>query len=275
MVSNTASMMRSASPTFSSPTTPLISAMRLAGASAGMPPRAAVASQFFCITPMTALELLLGGLDQGHRHAGIGKRHRDTAAHGAGADNGDARDRARLGTFRNARDLGRLALGEEGVALRLGLVAGDQLEEAFALLAQALVERQVDRIADRVGGRERRLQPARLLGDGGDRIGEDRAIGLGGRAASESSSRSRCNGRPSATTLRANSTPPAAGPSMISATRPLRCASAALIGSPPTIILTASSGPTARGSRWVPPAPGSRPSLTSGRPSFASLVATR
>ena len=44
MVSNTASMMRSASLTFSRPTAPLISAMRLAGASAGMPPRAAVAS---------------------------------------------------------------------------------------------------------------------------------------------------------------------------------------------------------------------------------------
>ena len=44
MVSNTASITRSASLTFSRPTTPLISAMRLAGASAGMPPRAAVAS---------------------------------------------------------------------------------------------------------------------------------------------------------------------------------------------------------------------------------------
>ena len=29
--------------------------MRFAGASAGMPPRAAVASQFFCITPMPRL----------------------------------------------------------------------------------------------------------------------------------------------------------------------------------------------------------------------------
>ena len=44
MVSNTASMMRSAPLTFSRPTTPLISPIRLAGASAGMPPRAALAS---------------------------------------------------------------------------------------------------------------------------------------------------------------------------------------------------------------------------------------
>ncbi len=55
MVSNTASMIRSASLTFSRPTLPSISAMRLAGASAGMPPRAAVASQFFCMIPMPRL----------------------------------------------------------------------------------------------------------------------------------------------------------------------------------------------------------------------------
>ena len=68
---------------------------------------------------------------------------------------------------------------------------------------------------------------------------------------------------------------PEAGSSTISSTSPCLSASAAPIGSPPTIILTASSGPTARGSRCVPPAPGSRPSFTSGRPSRASLVATR
>ncbi len=83
-----------------------------------------------------ALELLLAGLDQRHRNAGIGERHRDAAAHGAGADDGDALDRARLGAFRHARDLGRLALGEERIALRLGLVAGHQLQEALALLLQ-------------------------------------------------------------------------------------------------------------------------------------------
>ncbi len=85
-----------------------------------------------------------------------------------------------FGAFGNAGDLGGLALGEEGVTLRLGLVAGDQLEEAFALLLQPLVERQVDGGADRVGRRKRRFQPARLLGHGGNRIGEDRAVGLGG-----------------------------------------------------------------------------------------------
>ena len=88
---------------------------------------------------------------------------------------------ARLGAFGNAGDLGGLALGEEGVTLRLRLVARHQLEKTFALLLQPFVERQVDRGADGVGRGKRRFQPARLLGQGGDRIGEDRTIGLGGR----------------------------------------------------------------------------------------------
>ena len=94
-------------------------------------------------------------------------------------------------------------------------------------------------------------------------------------ASLQSSSRSLRSGRFSASTLRAKASPPAAGPSTISSIKPFFSASAAPIGSPLTIILTASSGPTARGSRCVPPAPGSRPSFTSGRPSLASLVATR
>ncbi len=56
---------------------------------------------------------------------------------------------------------------------------------------------------------------------------------------------------------------------------PLPSAASAPIGSPETIICSASSAPTARGSRWVPPAPGSRPILTSGSPIAAFGVATR
>ena len=41
------------------------------------------------------------------------------------------------------------------------------------------------------------------------------------------------------------------------------------------IICSAISTPTARGSRWVPPAPGSKPILTSGKASDASAVAIR
>ena len=81
----------------------------------------------------------------------------------------------------HAGDLRRLALGEERIALRLRLVAGYELEEALALLLQAFLERQVDRRTHRVGRGERGFQPARLLGHRGHRVGEDRAIGLGGR----------------------------------------------------------------------------------------------
>src|SRR5229473_7578675 len=76
-----------------------------------------------------ALELLLAGLDQRHRNTSIGERHRDAAAHGAGADDRDALDLARLCPLGNAGHLGRLALGEEGVTLRLRLVAGYELEK--------------------------------------------------------------------------------------------------------------------------------------------------
>ena len=46
-------------------------------------------------------------------------------------------------------------------------------------------------------------------------------------------------------------------------------------GVPVTIICSARSSPTARGRRWVPPAPGSKPSLTSGRAIWAPGSATR
>ena len=63
--------------------------------------------------------------------------------------------------------------------------------------------------------------------------------------------------------------------STISSTRPAAAAALALIGSPPVIISSAFSTPTIRGSRWVPPAPGSRPIFTSGRPTLAEGTATR
>ena len=52
-------------------------------------------------------------------------------------------------------------------------------------------------------------------------------------------------------------------------------ARAALIGSPEVIISSAGRTPIRRGSRWVPPAPGSRPSFTSGSPHWAEGTATR
>ena len=48
-----------------------------------------------------------------------------------------------------------------------------------------------------------------------------------------------------------------------------------LTGSPVTIMFSAGSTPSARGRRCVPPAPGSRPSLTSGSAILAPGEATR
>jgi hypothetical protein len=74
----------------------------------------------------------------------------------------------------------------------------------------------------------------------------------------------------------ANSTAPASGsPSTTRSSRAVSARAAASTGSPVTIMSIAFSTPTSRGSRWVPPAPGRRPSLTSGRPSFPSALATR
>ena len=90
-------------------------------------------------------------------------------------------------------------------------------------------------------------------------------------------SRTRCSGRPSASICWAYSTAFSSSlPSSASAsTTPTARASFALIGRPLVIISSATSGPTMRGRRWVPPAPGSRPRLTSGRPTFAEGTATR
>ena len=60
-----------------------------------------------------------------------------------------------------------------------------------------------------------------------------------------------------------------------SSTRPISFARGAGTGSPSEVIVAAASTPTTRGRRCVPPAPGSRPSFTSGTPSFADGTATR
>jgi hypothetical protein len=62
---------------------------------------------------------------------------------------------------------------------------------------------------------------------------------------------------------------------MISSITPISCALGALTGLPVTIIWSALGTPASRGSRWVPPAPGRMPSLTSGWPTFADGIAQR
>jgi len=65
------------------------------------------------------------------------------------------------------------------------------------------------------------------------------------------------------------------GPGFTPAERYIFANICAGMGSPPTITLSAASMPTSRGSRCVPPAPGSSPSFTSGNPSLASFCTTR
>ena len=100
---------------------------------------------------------------------------------------------------------------------------------------------------------------------------------FGIRVARCSTSRTRLRGRFSATTLRANAIAPRRADRRRSISSssavPASCVAGTL--APETIMLSAASTPIARGSRCVPPAPGRRPSLTSGSAICASRAATR
>jgi hypothetical protein len=76
--------------------------------------------------------------------------------------------------------------------------------------------------------------------------------------------------------LRAQATAEASsGSSTMASMKPSFTASAAETGSPVTMILSAASPPIRRGRRCVPPAPGTKPRFTSGRPTCAEASATR
>ena len=59
----------------------------------------------------------------------IEERQRDAGAHGAGAEDADGLDVAQLGLGPDARQVGRLPLGEEGVLQRAGIGARRRLAE--------------------------------------------------------------------------------------------------------------------------------------------------
>ena len=140
---------------------------------------------------------------------------------------------------------------------------------------EAFVERPRDGGLDRVDALQRRRQAARLLRDLRARGAEHRrGIGAGRQRRGAVAQLRGRRVRP-ATSLANASTPSKEPRSTIRSTRPLSSASSALIGSPLVIIRRPFSAPTARGSRCVPPAPGSRPIFTSGRPIDASGVAIR
>ncbi len=116
-----------------------------------------------------AIQRLLLHLEKRHGNAGIGEVHGDAAAHGAGADDARRLDLALRRVGRHVEHLGRLALGEEVVALRRRLRRGQQLDEQLALALHAFVERQLDGGLHALDDAPRRLEAAgaprdRLLG---------------------------------------------------------------------------------------------------------------
>mmetsp|Transcript_20579 Transcript_20579/g.64289 ORF Transcript_20579/g.64289 Transcript_20579/m.64289 type:complete len:503 (-) Transcript_20579:5-1513(-) len=79
----------------------------------------------------------------------------------------------------------------------------------------------------------------------------------------------------SANPTAASATPSPSTAATTSSARPSLAASAAPSGAPLVMILIAGAQPMRRGSRCVPPAPGSSPRWTSGSPHFAALDMTR
>ena len=127
-----------------------------------------------------AVERLLRGLDDGHGEAAVEEGEADAGAHGAGAEDADGLDVAQLGVGADARQVGGLALGEEGVLQRAGVGAGRRLAEHLALARLAFVDRQRGRRLDRIDGRLGRDRPARVAAERGARLleqaGGDRGL---------------------------------------------------------------------------------------------------
>ncbi len=110
------------------------------------------------------MQEVAAGLDDGDRDPGIGKAHRNAAAHRAGADDRGAGDRARPGSLRNAGHPSGLALGEENVALRLRLITGDELAKQLSFALQPLLKGHGDGIAHRLDAGGRRFAAAQSPG---------------------------------------------------------------------------------------------------------------
>jgi len=161
---------------------------------------------------------------------------------------------------------------KKAVAQRLSLLGGDELVDGADGFAERLVEGQRHRVLDAIDHPLRRDLAAIALGGGGAGIGEEgapidaverdlawlsRRIGVlsaAMRAAKATASASRS---------------PSATASMMPSSRALP----ARTGSPDTIILSAGPRPISRGRRSIPPAPGTMPILTSGRPTWGARLA--
>ena len=209
-----------------------------------------------------ALQRLGVALDQDDGEAGVAQRGGDAGAHGAAADHRGGADRAGLDALERGGPRGG-ALGEEDVAQRGGLRRGAQLEEGLALEGHRGVEVGLDGAAQAGERAERRGLAAgallhRRLGlvpEAGRRPAAARGRGAAPAAGAGSAAKATAPARRSPSTMRS--------------IRPSSSAFGAFTGLPVVTRSTATAGGTRRGSRTVPPAPGTMPSVTSGSPTEA------
>ena len=186
-------------------------------------------------------------------------------------------DRDRRRVLRHVGNLPHLAFGEEHVALRGRLRALHQLHEQFALGCRAL-HRTADSPPPRCSGccireRESRGTCGRWPCGTRRRFPACRARRRPCRSGRALSSADVFRRRPSS---RTRSRRRAVRLPARSHRRARRCARSLRVD----VLagrhhLERRSGPTMRGRRCVPPAPGNRPRFTSGRPHFAEGTATR
>ena len=223
-----------------------------------------------------ALQRLGLGLEDRHRDAGVEEVHADAAAHGAGADDADLADLAHRRVLGHVGDLGRGALAEEDVAQRARLRrSASAARKPSRSTAMPSSKRLVGRGLDRVDAAQRRRVVLRHRADRGAREGEE---GGGVLVADLEVAHARMRRRSAAARSRAKATAPASrSPSMIVEQLLARHLGqqSLVTGLPDTIMLSAGSRPSARGRRCVPPAPGRRPSLTSGSATCVPGAATR
>ena len=247
----------------------MISAIRCSTSSGVSRPAGAVALVVLPHHAEAVVERRLVGLHDRHRDADVGEVHGDAATHRARRRSRRPARPSRVGVSAgDVGDLRRLALGEEVVALGARTAAPlSSSTKSSRSCCDALVERQVDGGLDALdvvlGGAE----AAGLAGDRLPELREQLGLAPGGRAPCRRGRGSSGAAVPRRPARSAKATAPAMrSPSTSSSTSPSRRASSPPIGSPLTIISSAFSTPTTRGSRWVPPAPGRRPSFTSGSP---------